>query len=173
MPCLERKWNLTAVLGLVLVSANAPAQWNVVEETVPESDEPLTLAMVANDSGHSLRIYVDSDNRVRGIFQIRDGFDTIAESSCPTYRIDHWQPAVLTSGEDWCRLEPKRAYFTLGILDGETIRSTPLIHLMNGTFIMFRYHLASLGYRETRFTLSGSKQALYDALGGNVTVVVE
>ena len=39
---------------------------------------------------------------------------------------------------------------------------------MNGTNIVFLYHLDELGYAESSFSLSRSKQALTVAVGGNV-----
>jgi hypothetical protein len=39
---------------------------------------------------------------------------------------------------------------------------------MNGTAIVFRYHVSQMGYRESSFSLARSKQALASALGSNI-----
>lgn len=158
---------------LALAAGTARAQWEVTTENVPEMNHPVAVARVTNDSAHSLRIYRNEAGVVRGIFTIRDGFDELAAGSCPTYRIDENRPVSVTLGDDWCRLEPRRALFSLGRVEGGRIRSDALLELMNGTRILFRYHLDSVGYRETEFTLLHSKQALTEIIGYDVVVVGE
>ena len=63
--------------------------------------------------------------------------------------------------------------FTLGRVEGRELRSVPVMELMNGTRLSFIYRAKQAGYRETEFTLRGSKQALNTALGPGVRVVEE
>ena len=161
------------VIVLTLPWASALADWRVAKEQVSPDEPSFRVALVENDSGHSLKIYQDVDGMVRGIFTIRDGFDTLAENICPTYRIDERTPASLATQGQSCQTDSKHSYFPLGTLQDDQIRSNALLQLMNGTYVLFRYHLRSVGYRETRFSLGRSKQILLEVLGQNVAVLAE
>lgn len=163
---------LVVVLFVVCDAHLAAAQWDVVREPVSQSAEnEIPVALIENDSGHSLRIYVDDNGTVRGIFGIRDGFDALAWTTCPTYRIDTRQPIVVSTESGSCDLEPKRAHFVLGKQVEGAIESTQLHRLMNGKLLVFRYHLDSVGYRETSFSLQLSKFAVEGAVGRSVNIV--
>jgi len=167
---------LTRVILVIVLAvpwATALADWRLAREQVSPDESSFRVALVENDSGHSLRIYQDANGTVRGIFTIRDGFDTLAENNCPTYRIDEHTPASLAAQGQTCQSDPKRSFFPLGALEDDQIRSNALLQLMNGTYVLFRYHLRGVGYRETRFTLEHSKQILMEILGENVAVLAE
>ena len=137
-------------------------QWRVAQETPIGIGESITVAMVENDSGSSLRLFNDETQTVRGIFTIRNGFDTIDPGVCPTYRVDDREPRRLTFEEGRCRILPRQAEFTLG-KTGQG-RNRQLHRIMNGDSIAIRYRLAGGNYRETAFTLRGSKYALTTAV---------
>jgi hypothetical protein len=162
---------ILVIAVLAAFALDAAAQWVVGSETVKEGEEPIKVAMVRNASGHALLLYQDEASMVRGLFIIRPGFDAIAESSCPTYQIDDHKPLSLILGTDSCVLEPTRAHFIVGPVADGRVRSDQLLGIMNGTTLLFRYPLASRGYRETVFTLQGSKQAVYEVIGADVKVV--
>jgi len=148
--------------GGVLLGGAADAQWRVAQETPNGVDRRIDIAIVENDSGHSLRLYGDDDQNVRGIFTIRGGFDTIDPEGCPTYRVDGRQPQHVGFGQERCRILPKQAEFTLGKTGFG--RNWQLHRIMNGDSIVFRYRLGAGNYRETVFTLRGSKYALTTAV---------
>jgi len=68
----------------------------------------------------------------------------------------------VTFGADRCRILPKQAEFTLGKSGQGNNRE--LRRIMNGSNIIFRYRLGRGNYRETSFTLRGSKYALTTAV---------
>lgn len=152
--------------GLLVVcslhAAPALAQWRVAQETPAGSSVPIDVAAIENDSGHRLRLFNDDSRNVRAIFSIRDGFDTIDPAVCPTYRVDQRQAKRVTFEQDGCRILPKQAEFTLGKV-GQG-RNPELHRIMNGSNIVFRYRLGGGNYRETSFTLRGSKYALTTAV---------
>ncbi len=150
------------LFAAVLFAQPAIAQWRVAQETPAGTDNRIDIAIVENDSGHSLRLFSDETQNVRATFTIRGGFDTIDPSVCPTYRVDKRVPERVTFEEGRCRILPKQAEFTLG-KTGQG-RNRKLHRIMNGGSIIFRYRLGGGNYRETRFTLRGSKYALTTAV---------
>jgi hypothetical protein len=145
-----------------LLSAAALAQWRVTQETPSGSERRIDVALVDNESGHELRLFNDDAQYLHGIFTIRGGFDTIDPRVCPTYRVDEREPKRVTFADARCRIQPKSVEFTLGAagdLDDRELR-----RLMNGSNLVFRYRLGGGNYRETQFTLRGSKYALTTAL---------
>ena len=150
------------LFAAVLFAQPAIAQWRVAQETPAGTDNRIDIAIVENDSGHSLRLFSDETQNVRATFTIRGGFDTIDPSVCPTYRVDRRVPERVTFEEGRCRILPKQAEFTLG-KTGQG-RNRKLHRIMNGGSIIFRCRLGGGNYRETRFTLRGSKYALTTAV---------
>ncbi len=146
----------------MLLPGPAFAQWRVAQETPVGIGKRIDVAIVENDSGHSLRLFNDETQSVRGVFIIRDGFDTIDPGVCPTYRVDKREPKRVTFEEGPCRILPKQAEFTLG-KTGQG-RNQQLHRIMNGGSIIFRYRLGGGNYRETTFTLRDSKYALTTAV---------
>lgn len=146
----------------VLLAIPAFAQWRVAQETPAGANYSIDVAIIDNDSGHNLRLFNDATQNIRGIFTIRDGFETIDPGVCPTYRVDAREPRRVTFEEDRCRILLKQAEFTLGNMGQGDNRE--LRRLMNGSNIVFRYRLSGGNYRETKFTLRGSKYALTTAV---------
>lgn len=150
------------VAGGVLLAGPAHAQWRVAQGTPSGSGKRIHIAIVENDSGHSLRLYNDETQNVRGLFTIRGGYDTMDPGGCPTYRVDKREPKRVTFDEQRCRIMIKQAEFTLGKSGYD--RNRQLNRIMNGNTLIFRYRLGSGNYRETEFTLTGSKYALTTAV---------
>ncbi len=146
------------MFAAVLLVRPAIAQWRVAQETPAGTDGRIDIAIVENDSGHSLRLFNDETQNVRATFTIRGGFDTMDPGVCPTYRVDKREPERVTFEEGRCRILLKQAEFTLGKIGRG--RNHKLRRIMNGDSIVFRYRLGGGNYRETRFTLRGSKYAL-------------
>jgi hypothetical protein len=146
----------------MLLAGPAHPQWRVAQETPSGSGKRIDVAIVENDSGHSLRLYNDEAQNVRGLFTIRGGFDIMDPGGCPTYRVDKREPKRVTFEAARCRIVLKQAEFTLGKSGFGSNRQ--LRRIMNGNTIVFRYRLGSGNYRETAFTLTGSKYALTTAV---------
>jgi hypothetical protein len=146
----------------LLLAAPAHAQWRVAQETPSGAGKRIDIAIVENGTGHSLRLYSDDTQNVRGLFTIRGGFDTMDPGGCPTYRVDKREPKRVTFEDERCRILPKQAEFTLG--KSGYGRNRQLHRIMNGNDIVFRYRLGNGLYRETIFTLRGSKYALTTAV---------
>lgn len=146
----------------VLLTLPAVAQWRVAQETPAGAEHRIHVALIDNESGHQLRLFNDESQNVRGIFTIRDGFDTIDPGVCPTYRVDEREPRRVTFEDERCRILVKQVEFILE-KTGE-VDNRELQRIMNGSNIIFRYRLAGGNYRETRFTLRGSKYALTTAV---------
>jgi hypothetical protein len=150
------------LFATLLIARPAVAQWRVGQATSPGTEERIDVAIVENDSGHSLRLFGDDTQNVRATFTIRGGFDTMDPGVCPTYRVDQRAPVRVTFEEERCRILPKQAEFTLGKTGQGNNRK--LHRIMNGDSIVFRYRLGGGNYRETTFTLRGSKYALTTAV---------
>ena len=146
------------IFAAVLLARPAIAQWRVAQATPAGTVDRIDIAIVENDSGHSLRLFNDETQNVRATFTIRGGFDTMDPGVCPTYRVDKREPERVTFEEGRCRILLKQAEFTLG-KTGQGLNHK-LRRIMNGDSIVFRYRLGGGNYRETRFTLRGSKYAL-------------
>lgn len=160
---------LALLAGLVHALA-APAQWQVAQETVPGAGEPAPVARVTGADGRALAVYRDDDDRIRVAFELGPGLAAIEEETCPSYRVDEEPPVHATFDEDGCLLRPGAAVFSLGRVENNRVDSVLLLAFMNGTELVFHYHLHGLGYHETRFSLRGSKQALRRAIGRKVAV---
>ena len=104
---------LLAVL-LCVVAPQTLAQWEVVRESLPDSDGEVPVAIVRNEDGHALKIYKAGDGSVRGIFSLGDGYGVLAAQTCPSYFVDDHKPQAVRFGEERCRMERSSAYFTLG-----------------------------------------------------------
>ena len=149
-------------LGGALLSAGAFGQWRVAQETPSDAGGRIDVALIDNESGHQLQLYNDDARRLHGIFTIRGGFDTIDPRVCPTYRVDEREPKRVSFADERCRIEAKSVEFTLGAagdLENREVR-----RIMNGSNLVFRYRLVGGNYRETKFTLRGSKYALTTAV---------
>jgi hypothetical protein len=151
------------LFAAMLLAGPAFGQWRVAQENPAGIGKRINIAIVENESGSSLRLFNDETQTVRGIFTIRGGFDTIDPRVCPTYRVDNREPRRVTFEEGRCRVLPRQAEFTLG-KTGQG-RNRQLHRIMNGDSIAIRYRLAGGNYRETTFTLRGSKYALTTAVG--------
>jgi hypothetical protein len=150
------------IIATALGSVPALAQWRVAQETPAGTEYRIDVAVIDNESGHQLRLFNDEAQNVRGIFTIRDGFDTIDPGVCPTYRVDERAAKQVSFAGERCRILLKQTEFTLGksgLIDNPDLR-----RIMNGSSIVFRYRLGNGNYRETTFTLRGSKYAVTTAI---------
>lgn len=160
-------------LGLVLflllsLATCAQAQW----ETVPEPNRDGAIhAFVRNATGAALTVYRDREDRVIATLTLGRGFDEFREDACPSFVVDQEPPVNLAREAPACTVNGAQARFHFGRVDGGSLISPLVLQLMNGRELTLRYPLKERGYRESRFLLRGSKQALSEALGPGVRVL--
>jgi hypothetical protein len=145
-------------------------QWHTVVDSPEGMDLTVDIATIVNAFGHSLQIYRDPNDIVRGILTLKESFDRFDEASCPSIRIDGRRPRALVNLDGPCNVEGNKAHFTLGVIDEGRMESRLVFQLMNGGDISFWYHVKDVGYRESVFTLRNSLQALTVALGTEVQI---
>lgn len=158
------------LLSLSLIPTTPRAQWNVVSHDQVTAGIETDIASITNEEGYRLEIYRDTVGAVRSRFTLKNGLLKLAEKTCPTYQIDRGLPqnrslnnAPCLSGDQW-------AEFILGYIKNNVIASSSMLAVMNGIAITFRFKLSNGDYRETRFSLYGSKRAMLSAFGGNIQV---
>lgn len=150
---------------------NGTTEWQNVVESPGEGAEPLTMALVVNEDGDSVRIYKDENDIVRGLFALGNASETFEEGSCPTLRVDRLPPHPLVHLGGPCELENPHVRFTLGVINEGQVQSTMLWQLINGGGFRAWYHVKDRGYRESKFSLRRSMNALVGTLGVDVQVV--
>lgn len=155
--------------GLFLWSGALPAQWQAV--AAPDQDgEASPFAVVGNPAGDRFEVHRQDDGTITGRLLLREGFETFHPEGCPTLVVDMTPPAGLADRNGPCRIDGHRAGFVFGTIAGDRIASTHLMRLMDGQQVVFRFHVDGRGYRETRFPLRNSKNALTELLGPGVAV---
>ena len=154
---------------LLLLPTLSMAQWSVV--TQQTAAEPQTkIAHSINTGGYTLDIYRDASDTIRSRLTLADGLINLAGKSCPTYQIDTGKPRNRSINDAPCIARSNWAEFIIGQVKDGKIESSLLLSLMNGINISFRFILANGDYRETQFSLAGSKWTMQSAFGQNVTV---
>lgn len=151
----------------------AKSEWqSVIEEPPGEDSEPLNMAVVVNRDGDSIRIYKDENDIVRGLFSLGDESLYLEQNSCPTVRVDQLPPHPLVHLGRPCEVEnPHYVRFTLGVINDNEVQATMLWQLIRGGEFRVWYQLKDRGYRESRFSLRRSREALEGTLGEEVEVV--
>lgn len=158
------------ILYCLWLPLNAAAEWGVVTRNSADRNSKTNVAYTVNESGYTLEIYRDSGNAIRSRFTMVDGLIGFADKSCPTYQIDKHTPKNRSINDAPCLSSKQWAEFIMGHVKGNSIPSSPLLELMNGISITFRFNLEKGNYRETKFSLVGSKRAMTTALGQGITV---
>ncbi len=162
---------LAVTASATALAQNGTNEWQSVVESPREGAGPLTMALVVNEVGDSIRIYRDENDIVRGIFALGDQGYKFEDASCPTVRVDRLPPHPLVNLGGPCELENPHARFTLGVISEGRLQSTMLWQLMNGGGFRVWYPVKDQGYRESKFSLRRSMNALVGTLGTQVEVV--
>jgi hypothetical protein len=90
--------------------------------------------------------------------------------TCPTFQIDRG-PAVNRSVNNApCLQTGQWAEFVLGYVSDKQIISPRLLSFLNGNNIVFRFRLGGGDYRDTQFSLLGSKRSMTEAIGADIAV---
>ena len=154
---------------LIMIPASVRAEWTVASDPGNGSSETL-IARTNNENGYMLEIYQDSVKAVRGRFTLSGGLLKLKDKSCPTYQIDRNPPNNRSINEAFCLSGGNWSEYILGYVTNRHITSPALLSIMNGIDIVFRFQLENGDYRETRFSLAGSKRSMLTVFGEDITV---
>lgn len=157
------------IMALLLLSARVAAEWAVFTQPLEGTEADTTVARIANESGHTLEFYRDNAGAIRARFTLPTGLTALEQAHCPTLQVDRWAPANRSTDDTACRATHRWAEYTVGIVVNNNVKSERLLQLMNGSQITFRYRLSGGDYRDTVFSLAGSKRALMGAIGADIT----
>ena len=158
---------------LILLASPLPAtaQWSTITHKTDDPENPGTkVAYTVNSDGYSMEIYIDNVNAVRSRFSLPDGLISFPGKFCPSYQIDRGTPINRSINDAPCISSRQWVEYIIGHADDNRISSTSLLALMNGISITYRFRLSNNDYRQTIFSLQGSKRAVTEAFGESVTV---
>jgi hypothetical protein len=164
--------NLTQKISLALIFCPVlvQAEWNVITHTDTNNNSETQVAFTKNTDGYSLEIYKDSVGAVRSRFSLNTALDMLAKRSCPTYQIDTRLLDNRSINDAPCLTDLAWSEFIFGYIADKEVVSEKLNALMNGSTITFRFMLENGSYKETEFSLSGSKRATLSALGTGISI---
>ena len=163
-------WAIVALALLALSPLPLPAQWYTESVPVDEDGAQVNTATVTNESGHRFRVYRSGESLVRGQFTIPEGFERLSSQTCPTWHVDK-RFLVSTAALTPCRLGHWHADFSIAEIEGNRVHSSELERVMRGKRLVFRYRIEGAGYRETTFSLRGSRRRVQAILGERIRVV--
>jgi hypothetical protein len=160
---------LTTIIFFMLTAPTVSiAQWAVATDTKAPNDEPIQVAYTTNSEGYTLEIYMDSNLMIRSRFTLKDGMLKLEDNSCPTFQIDNGMANNKSINGDTCISNLQWAEFIFGNIQNGTINSSILLAFMDGITLTFRFRLENGDYRETKFSLSGSKRSMTSIIGDHV-----
>ncbi len=169
-------WELTSsrTLALALLLCLLPittfAEWKIITHTDTNNDNQTQVAYSQNEDGYSLEIYRDSVGAIRSRFSLNTALDKFALRTCPTYQIDTRIIDNRSINDAPCLTDLTWSEFVLGYVNNYTVNSEKLNALMNGSTVTFRFMLENGSYKETQFSLAGSKRATLSVLGDNISI---
>ena len=163
---------LHSILGILLLLTPilVMAEWRVITHTDTDTNIETRVAYEENESGYTLEIYKDAVGAVRSRFALVSRLSQLADHNCPTFQIDERRPKNRSINEAPCIPDKHWAEFILGYIEDNEITSSPLNALMNGKQITYRFILMNGGYKETTFSLIGSKKAMITVLGDRLRI---
>lgn len=165
------KWTLLPpACALLLMTGAAAAQWDVVNLPDDTGGTETAIATTTNADGYKLEMYRDAGGAIRGRFTLRPGLAQLDARSCPTFQIDRGPPLNRSFNNAPCVAAEQWAEFVLGYIADQRVVSPRLLSFLNGNGITFRFRLAGGDYRDTQFSLAGSKRSMTAAIGADVTV---
>lgn len=161
---------MAAGIAWLLLPLAAPAQWAVVNQRLEGTRSETIIARIRNGTGHTLEFYRDGVGAIRARFTLVPGLTSLDPEHCPTLQVDRWTPMNRSANDAACLATSQWAEYVLGHVEGQEVHSARLLQIMNGSELMFRFRLDGGDYRESQFSLAGSKRSLSAAIGANVVV---
>lgn len=164
--------NLAPKLALILLLCPilVHAEWGVMTLTDSNNNTQTQVAYTRNDEGYTLEIYKDNVGAIRSRFSLSAALDILAKRSCPTYQIDSSVLDNRSVNDAPCLTDLAWSEFILGYTENDVVTSDKLNALMNGSTVTYRFMLDNGSYKETYFSLSGSKRATLSALGPDISI---
>ena len=144
------------------------AQWTDVGSTRAATERE---AVVRSENSEELRIWLDDEQALRVQFKLAPGLIALASQGCATIQVDKRAIQDLSAPEFECKTDGASVQLLLTRMENDELDSPTLLDLMNGRRVSLRYRLLHAGYGSAQFSLKGSKQALRDSLGEDVTIV--
>jgi hypothetical protein len=164
---------LRSLLSCYLIFALVPvgaAEWDIIMHNDMDTNTITSVAIIKNETGYTLEIYKDSVDAVRARFTLSRDLIRFPDDFCPTFQIDSGEPTNTSVNDAPCLSGDIWAEFILGYVEKGSINSSAVVGLMNGVGLRFRFLLQNGDYRETLFSLRGSKRAMSAALGDGISV---
>jgi hypothetical protein len=152
------------VFSLSIVTSPLYARWKIDIQTDSMSDEKIKTAFVTNNDGHSLKVFSKSNGAVYATFRLNSENTGILSEKLITFRVDKNKPVELMASRkskpSAFIVEPKWVIWRiLPNTDGTSHRNV-LNEFISGNVVTVRYFLFSGGYKETKFTLKNSLNAI-------------
>ena len=144
------------------------AQWTDVGSVRAATERE---AVVRSENSAELRIWLDDEQALHMQFRLAPGLIAFAAQGCATIQVDSLAIQDLSAPEFECKTDGASVQLLLTRVENDQVDSVMLLNLMNGRRVRLRYRLLHAGYGAAEFSLKGSKQALRDSLGENVTIV--
>jgi len=163
----------TIVLGVssLLYQSVVWAEWAIVTNVNSTGQADTLIAQIKNEDDYILEIYRDAVNAIRGKFTLASGLISFADRFCPTFQIDKGPAMNSSINNAPCLSDAIWAEYILGYITDSRIESSQLLGMTHGLSITFRFRLKNDDYRSTHFSLRGSKRALTEAIGSDITVL--
>ena len=161
-------------IGMLLILLSTPsisiAQWHIVSHENLSNNEKTRVAFTENKKGYSLEIYKDAVGAVRVRFTLNSKLNLFSENICPTYQVDLTLIKNSSFNDAPCISRSNWSEFILGYITNKNITSLSLDALLNGNVITFRFALDNGNYKETSFSLAGSKRAALGVIGKDINI---
>ncbi len=168
----NRKYNKNfSIIYLFIVfmtPLSVSAEWNIITHTSLNNDLKTQVAYTENKSGYSLEIYKDNVGSVRSRFTLNSSLNLISTDICPTYQVDLILVKNTSFNDAPCISNLNWSEFILGYITNNQISSLSLDALLNGNEVTFRFVLDNGSYKETSFSLTGSKRAALKVIGKDI-----
>jgi len=155
---------------LTTVPSISMAQWHVISHENLNNNEKTKVAFTENKKGYTLEIYKDSVGAVRARFTLNSKLNLFPANICPTYQVDLTLVKNTSFNDAPCISKFNWSEFILGYLTNKSITSLSLDALLNGNTVTFRFSFDNGNYKETSFSLTGSKRATLNVIGKDITI---
>jgi len=155
---------------LILAPCTAFAQWATIASSGAEMPTTGPIAFSENTGDYRLEIYKDSENLIKSRFILKKGLLALSSDICPTYQIDNGTAKNNSIDNSACIFNSGSAEYIIGKVVNNQVKSSVLVALMEGITLSFRFRLKNGDYRETAFSLAGSKRSLTTVIGGQISV---
>ena len=155
---------------LISFSPISIAQWHIASHENLSNDGETRVAFTENKEGYTLEIYKDSVGAVRARFTLNSKLNLFPANICPTYQVDLTLVKNTSFNDAPCISKLNWSEFILGYLTNKNITSLSLDALLNGNTVTFRFSLDNGNYKETSFSLTGSKRAALSVIGKDINI---